>query len=279
MAKKAKRQGIVNKATWPDVRAVSDRILSILARSELVVISTGNTLAGAEESWAVVKKQLTAIETLVAECEQDPMSQEVLGVVRFANRMRLKADWGFEPTGSEVFIASTITGHEAAVKIGRRIYGQDWDFACNNRQAFLDNIKALPDRSLIKAEMQIELLNVLAWLDPQLAHSGSAALTEAVPTADGPFGTSGFRWKGKTFDGMTPKVFALVAALFESTDWTASFSDLAEPVWGDASLGSAEIRTRAPSLGTEATQFFEDKLPFRVKVSKRNSRIQLLCTE
>jgi hypothetical protein len=89
------------------------------------------------------------------------------------------------------------------------------------------------------------------------ANTGAADGGEANGNAvDGPCGIDGFRWQGVTSRGLTRKVFALLTLLWKKHDRTASFSDLAEPVYGDPQ--ETVTGDRVGSLRREANKFFHE---------------------
>lgn len=88
-------------------------------------------------------------------------------------------------------------------------------------------------------------------------------------TADGPFGTDGFRFNRKPYHGLAPIPFRLITALWNARhrSFTLTLRELEGPVWNDPSVTATD--GMLGSARRHANEFFLDKkLPFRVSTSK-----------
>jgi hypothetical protein len=96
---------------------------------------------------------------------------------------------------------------------------------------------------------------------PQAKLSLSAESDQSV----GPFPPDGFRLGGVEKSVVRDKVWKLINHLWYARNRTASFEDLAEPVWGD--LASTVDKNNLGSLRRDANHFFEENSwPFRVQL-------------
>lgn len=145
-----------------------------------------------------------------------------------------------------------------------------------------------PDPQMHTDQVMVQVLHALDDAELLCERAVETPLVETRPAVagtggrrpDGPFGTDGFRWKNAEVRGLSAKQFAIVVFLWTATDNTATFQELAKPVWGEKNWGNVELTTKAPSVASDTTKFFEDNgIPFRVKASKRNHRVSLICTE
>lgn len=88
---------------------------------------------------------------------------------------------------------------------------------------------------------------------------------------DGPVAPDAFAWAGKTYEGMRPTSWRLVARLWDSNNRTAHLDDLAFPVFDEH---SAPPRERYAPVATRANQFFRwNSLPFSLRVKNRHLQL------
>jgi len=102
---------------------------------------------------------------------------------------------------------------------------------------------------------------------PVSVEPSGAAQEQAEREREGPVGPNGFRWNGRTYEGLPPVPFRLVQYLWSQENRFADFDDLAGPVWGDQ---AGEVDTsRVGSARKVANKFFEKhNIPFRVTLRR-----------
>lgn len=101
------------------------------------------------------------------------------------------------------------------------------------------------------------------------------ALQKLSSEADGPFGINCFRWKTLMRCGLAPTPFRLLTHLWNATDRTRSFRDLAKDVWDDAEI-NLRNDYRIGSARREVNDFMEaGRFPFRVQISSKNELVTL----
>src|SRR5690349_8981862 len=97
---------------------------------------------------------------------------------------------------------------------------------------------------------------------------------------DGPCHPQTWRHAGSTLAPLClqPLTWNLVEFLWNKRDRTATFQELAEPVWRDhaLTLGSAQIGRQR----TLANRFFQKNgIPFLIRVNSKDRRVHLCCTK
>jgi hypothetical protein len=98
--------------------------------------------------------------------------------------------------------------------------------------------------------------------------AGTVNATAPVMPEDGPAGLDGFRFNGKVLRPLTPKPFLLLRHLWTSKDHTATFEELAGPVFDDHAIipDKSNVGTHRSALNA----FFKrHKVPFQVVISGR----------
>jgi hypothetical protein len=151
----------------------------------LMIIAT-SPKRSSEETWRGIDLALESLRTFTPEIISDERLVPALNIVRLANANRLKSDWGLPSLGIELDHRSVVTAYEAAFEIIRRVPEYVFEIRTHPhgaRGAYL-LLLALPDLSVIKAEMEIENLNVINWLrDPEARKSKALAdeVSRALP--------------------------------------------------------------------------------------------------
>ena len=108
------------------------------------------------------------------------------------------------------------------------------------------------------------------------AESGVKTLREQAGE-DGPSGISGFQWKGKRRAGLPAKPLRLLRYLWDATNCTASFLELAKGVWDDEEINLRDNDSRLGSARREINRFMESgPFPFRVQVDMGNELVALI---
>jgi hypothetical protein len=104
-----------------------------------------------------------------------------------------------------------------------------------------------------------------AALDADRGESRQPELAKPA-VVDGPIAPDGFRFSGRAHHGLTTKPFAMLSVLWGAPNRTASFKELAEPVWGDREevVTSEQVGTHRKALNS----FFDaHSQPFKVSIS------------
>jgi hypothetical protein len=84
--------------------------------------------------------------------------------------------------------------------------------------------------------------------------------------AAGPVPPSGFRYRTRIYEALTPKQFALIEHLWKCEHRTARFQELAEPVWRDHARDVTN--DMVGSLRREVNHFFDSHdIPFKIQIA------------
>ena len=108
-----------------------------------------------------------------------------------------------------------------------------------------------------------------------LAQAGEPAAM-VKPSADGPFGFDGFRWKGTERGGLTKRAVKLVSAIWPAAEHTCDLQGAIEAVYGDDpppddGIGGAR---------KDANNFFQKRrIPLLVKASQLTQHVSIVAAE
>lgn len=139
----------------------------------------------------------------------------------------------------------------------------------NTAGAFID--RQMISRPWLDCIRLIELLKLNTdspeWFDEPLPPD--------PPPIDGPFGRDGFRWNGIEKTGLEGVPHGLLRYLWSATDRTATYDELAEPVWADRNIDVTE--GMVASARHKANQFFVRwAFPFRVSTASKRRIVSLV---
>ncbi len=115
----------------------------------------------------------------------------------------------------------------------------------------------------LKAEFRVDLPN------------GSTNATAAAPKPDGPFGVSGFSFRGKQIDGIPNLPWKLLDALWKARERTLEFDEIVLAVWGDPNEPVAN-KTIQSHCATLRKLFRDNAFPCGIKTGGDPLRVELV---